>query len=284
LAPIDYQRFNTWTTIQLAEAYDENSERINNNFKENISKFTEKIDYYSLQGIELKKYINKHPKLIPQNRLKVALWTISGILKHAEILNTLSSWRGFKYLVDINILSKDLSSFNSNIGLSASLKFFCTENKEPKGVANQAINLSLKALDRIFKLEEKLNNSNRKFDTMACDIAIQLGLYSKSNSPHDHLIGAIARTLNMPIRNKDKYEDEEIIIVPDHSNVDGYWQVYYKPTGIKKIADWFHINKDSIYFIEYYRKDTKDRKKGDIKGYGYKVLGKRYWLRVHNSM
>lgn len=124
------------------------------------------------------------------------------------------------------------------------------------------------ALDEIEKNEQKinrveviaLNNQNKieelksKIDIkiqnnycLASDIAEQLGLYSENKIPHSNLIGAIARNLGYKISYKHYYEDEHIAIIKDISKNE-YWQVYFKPTAVEEIIEWFNKNRDEIYY------------------------------------
>ena len=47
---------------------------------------------------------------------------------------------------------------------------------------------------------------------------------------------------------KHYYEDEHIAIITDLSKGNDFWQVFYKPTAVKKIIEWFNENKDAIEY------------------------------------
>ena len=105
---------------------------------------------------------------------------------------------------------------------------------------------------------------------LASDIAEQLELYSENNIPHSNLIGAIARQLGFKTSYKHYYEDENIAIIKDISKNE-YWQVYFKPKGVRSIINWFNNNKERIYYEIQYIKNTKNGREGEIKERGYKI-------------
>lgn len=116
------------------------------------------------------------------------------------------------------------------------------------------------------KIDVKIQNNY----CLASDIAEQLKLYSENKIPHSNLIGAIARQLGYKISYKHYYEDKYIAIVNDISKNE-YWQVYFKPLAVEGIIEWFHSNKEEMYYEIQYVKNTKNGKKGEVKEKGYKI-------------
>ena len=120
------------------------------------------------------------------------------------------------------------------------------------------------------ELKSKINVKIQNNYCLASDIAEQLKLYSENKIPHSNLIGAIARQLGYKISYKHYYEDENIAIVKDISKNE-YWQVYFKPKGVKEIIEWFNRNKKDMYYEIQYVRNTKSGKKGEPKEKGYKI-------------
>ena len=127
------------------------------------------------------------------------------------------------------------------------------------------------------EVKEDINDLKSKMDVkiqnnycLASDIAEQLKLYSENKIPHSNLIGAITRQLGYKISYKHYYEDENIAIVKDISKNE-YWQVYFKPKGVKEIIEWFNRNKKDMYYEIQYVRNTKSGKKGEPKEKGYKI-------------
>ena len=126
------------------------------------------------------------------------------------------------------------------------------------------------------ELKSKINVKIQNNYCLASDIAEQLKLYSENKIPHSNLIGAIARQLGYKISYKHYYEDENIAIVKDISKNE-YWQVYFKPKGVKEIIEWFNRNKKDMYYEIQYVRNTKSGKKGEPKEKGYK--SKKYVIK-----
>ena len=126
------------------------------------------------------------------------------------------------------------------------------------------------------ELKSKINVKIQNNYCLASDIAEQLKLYSENKIPHSNLIGAIARQLGYKISYKHCYEDENIAIVKDISKNE-YWQVYFKPKGVKEIIEWFNRNKKDMYYEIQYVRNTKSGKKGEPKEKGYK--SKKYVIK-----
>ena len=128
----------------------------------------------------------------------------------------------------------------------------------------------------IEKIQSKIDVRIQKNYCLASDIAEQLELYSGSGLPHSNLIGAIARQLSYKTSYKHYYEDEYIAIVPDISKGNDFWQVYYKPSAVEQIINWFNKNKEEIEYTVVYQKNTKNGVKGEIKEKGFKIDGVCY--------
>ena len=133
------------------------------------------------------------------------------------------------------------------------------------------LELGLKEVkNEIKNIKSKIDIKKQSNYCLASDIAEQLGLYSENKIPHSNLIGAIARNLGYKISYKHYYEDENIAIIKDISKNE-YWQVYFKPTAVEEIIEWFNKNRDEIYYEIQYVKNTKSGKKGEVKERGYKI-------------
>lgn len=198
-----------------------------------------------------------------------------------------------EYYLSID-MSKELCMVENNeIGRKIRQYFIETEKRYKTIINNQSniFDFMRMALDEIEKNQKQIiqvkkiaidnKNEIEKLKSMidikiknnyclASDIAEQLNVYSENNIPHSNLIGAIARQLGYKISYKHFYEDSNIAIIKDLTKNE-YWQVYFKPQGVKNIIDWFNENEDKIYYEIQYIKNTKNGKKGEIKECGYKI-------------
>ncbi|MTV50020.1 hypothetical protein GJ688_13670 [Heliobacillus mobilis] len=90
------------TTAQLADAYEADMKKINDNFQNNKDRYTKEKHYYALTGDDLKEFKRAYPKI--SGNLKFApvlyLWTEKGAWLHAKSLNTDRAWEAYEMLVD----------------------------------------------------------------------------------------------------------------------------------------------------------------------------------------
>lgn len=108
LPAIMWQNKPVITTELLADIYDAKAIQIQQNFKNNASRFIEGIHFFKLVGAELKAFKNRLDKIesVEMNRLdnshlvqivgknakSLMLWTERGTVRHAKILDTDNAW------------------------------------------------------------------------------------------------------------------------------------------------------------------------------------------------
>lgn len=282
---VEYQDQRVLTTTQLAGLYDVSSETIHEKYKMIEAKLKNKVDYFILKGKELNDFREKFPDQTPKEKSRIFLWTVNGCLKLSESINTQRSWGMYKSLVTAYFSNKPLPPAKNEFDLMReiidNLELVKYEGMDTRQIAANALKVSNEALEKAQEIEVKLKSSENINEMNASNIAAELHLYSRSGLPHCQLIGTIAQYLGMHVDIKGYLDDDNIIIVPDQSTGNRHWQVYYKPNGMQRIIDWFNENKDHIGFEEYYKRDTLHCKKGDLKGYGYMINGRRFWLNKH---
>ena len=103
-------------TSQLAESYETDAKIISNNFKRNEIRFTEGKHYFYLKGNDLKEFKANHHL---DDNLKYApylyLWTESGALRHAKILDTEKAWEVFEILEETYFKVKQSQINSANL-------------------------------------------------------------------------------------------------------------------------------------------------------------------------
>jgi len=95
LPAITWQNIPVITTELLADVYGAKSIHIQQNFKNNASRFKEGIHYFKLVGEELKAFILQLDKIelqISNMTRSLMLWTERGTVRHAKILDTDNAW------------------------------------------------------------------------------------------------------------------------------------------------------------------------------------------------
>lgn len=101
LQVIEHRNQRVLTTAQLAESFGTDNKNINDNFQNNIERYTLGKHYFSLEGEELKAFkastqISGNLKFAPV----IYLWTEKGAWMHAKSLNTDRAWEAYEMLVD----------------------------------------------------------------------------------------------------------------------------------------------------------------------------------------
>jgi hypothetical protein len=101
LIVVEYSNQRILTTRQIAEFYETDIHRINDNFSKNRDRYTLGKHYFALEGREKTDFLNQSEKEIGSKNAKVLyLWTEKGVLMHAKSVNTDKAWQVYEELVD----------------------------------------------------------------------------------------------------------------------------------------------------------------------------------------
>ena len=146
LVPINHSDQRVLTTAQLAEVYGTTPARLRDNFKSAKKHFTEGVDYFKVTGLalrQLKSRLNRaNPAAAPiaKTANAIILWTASGILMHAKLLNTPRAWATFAKirasLVDLDKLIFDVSTEPVEVQSACVYAFETSDNAVKIGVSN----------------------------------------------------------------------------------------------------------------------------------------------------
>lgn len=113
------------------------------------------------------------------------------------------------------------------------------------------------------------------------DLAIRMGLYSESKYPHQKLMKAIAYQAGLKVNLHETYEDEYIKIEQRMENETirlVSFTIYYKPKAVERIKKWFEDHKEYAYFENFYTKNSKHGKAGELKNRGYRIGKMNYYI------
>lgn len=176
-----------------------------------------------------------------------------------------------RYFIEIEKRYRDIINTNNNSNQLIDIMQNAINYMRENNLRVDNLELGLKEVkNEIENIKTSIDIKIQNNYCLASDIAEQLNLYSENKIPHSNLIGAIARELGYKISYKHYYEDDYIAIIKDLSKNE-YWQVYFKPSAVQEIIEWFNKNKEEIYYEIQYIKNTKNGKKGEIKERGYKI-------------
>lgn len=101
LVPIEHDSQRVLTTHQLAEGYETESIKIQQNFSNNRDRYIQGIHYFILEGDALRRFKGELENFeVAPNVNRIFLWTEKGSLLHAKSLNTDKAWEVYQQLVD----------------------------------------------------------------------------------------------------------------------------------------------------------------------------------------
>lgn len=102
LIPIEHQNQRVLTTQQLAEVYEADPIKIQQNFNNNRDRYIPGKHYYVLEGEALRAFKNslENFEVVADRASRLYLWTERGAWMHAKSLNTDKAWEAYEHLVD----------------------------------------------------------------------------------------------------------------------------------------------------------------------------------------
>lgn len=100
LIPVEHKNQRVLTTKQLAEFYDTDVVRIQQNYLRNLDRYEVGIHLYEVKGDELKTLRANYQIDSPLNVNALLFWTEKGALLHAKSLNTDKAWEVYGMLVE----------------------------------------------------------------------------------------------------------------------------------------------------------------------------------------
>jgi molybdopterin converting factor small subunit len=102
LIPIEYQNQRVLTTQQLAEVYEADPIKIQQNFNNNRDRYIPGKHYFVLEGENLKAFKNnlENFEVVADRASRLYLWTEKGAWMHAKSLNTDRAWEAYESLID----------------------------------------------------------------------------------------------------------------------------------------------------------------------------------------
>lgn len=194
LAPVEYQSKRVLTTQQVADGYEAEPIKIQQNFSNNKGRYFQGIHYFILEGEELKAFKSDLENFeVAPNVNKMFLWTEKGCLLHAKSLNTDRAWEVYQELVDtyfranqsmdLSQLSPDIQLLNQMITTMAKQELAAKEAKrlaiEAKANAEQAKEFVAEIKDTMAELPK--DQWRGWVNTSLSEIAIKAG-----NSRENH--------------------------------------------------------------------------------------------------
>ena len=101
LIPIEHKNQRVLTTQQLAEGYETEPIKIQQNFSNNRDRYIAGTHYFILEGEELRRFKGELENFeVAPNANRIFLWTEKGALLHAKSLNTDKAWEVYGMLVE----------------------------------------------------------------------------------------------------------------------------------------------------------------------------------------
>ena len=227
--------------------------------------------YKFLENVDFIGFSLKNEKPIGGRPTKEYYLTIDTAKEICMIENNDTGRKIRRYFIEIERRYRDIVNTNNSTNQLIDIMQNAINYMKENNIRVDNLEVGLEEVkNEIEDIKSSIDIKIKNNYCLASDIAEQLGIYSENKIPHSNLIGAIARQLGFKISYKHYYEDGNIAIIKDISKNE-YWQVYFKPKGVKEIIDWFNENKEEIYYEIQYIRNTKNGKKGKIKERGYRI-------------
>lgn len=111
LVPVEHQNQRILTTQQIAEYYEVDVQKIQQNYVNNKERYIDGKHFYLLQGEELKQFKNyfENFEVVNKKAPTLYLWTEKGAFLHAKSLNTDKAWEAYDMLVDTYFVAKEMA-------------------------------------------------------------------------------------------------------------------------------------------------------------------------------
>ncbi|WNF07212.1 ORF6N domain-containing protein [Brevibacillus borstelensis] len=151
LSPIEHSGQRVLTTAQLAEAYGTEAKRIQNNFSENRTRFTEGKHFILLSGQELMDFKNdsRNSGLVQKQASQLYLWTEKGAWMHAKSLNTDKAWEAYEMLVDDYYNAKQALPQLSELEMIAAIAKHAAEHEKRLSIVESRMEATEKRQEHI---------------------------------------------------------------------------------------------------------------------------------------
>ncbi|WP_165797683.1 ORF6N domain-containing protein [Heyndrickxia sporothermodurans] len=292
LAVKEYNSERIITLKEMDRLHQRKAGSAKKNFLNNREKFIEGEDYYMISLREFRELFSSNEDEPHRGNpdLNVVLLTEMGYLMLVKTFSDTLAWQVQRALVNSYFRFKQVAQMPdmpavSEFDILHKMIDMLEESRAREDQLHQALetvndkvhNLELRLLDNNALNQELITQELMK----ASDVAHQLKLYSVNGLPHNRIVGAIARKLGFKINVKNYYEDDYIVVMKEGEDETRLtWQIYYKPAGVDRIIEWFNSNKEDIYYEDYYQKNSKNGKAGDLREVGYRVGGVNWAVRA----
>ncbi|WP_409015684.1 ORF6N domain-containing protein [Anaerostipes caccae] len=243
------------TTQQIADAYETESQVITNNFNRNKDRYASGKHFICLTGNELRNFRAKNQNDVLPNANRLYLWTKKGAFLHAKSLNTDKAWEVYDKLVDhyfdyqeepsarIEDQSKKPSLASVNTAVSTIDRIFSRVGVDEMYIAAEAKRFYREAG---YPIEIPLITDKEMMPKLydCTEIAIELGIMSKSGKPHNQAVGDIIRKLDIT--------DDETKTTAFSKNGHGDVTVQFLPSVVEKVKVWLEKNQypTKIAFVD----------------------------------
>ena len=186
LIPIEHFNVRVLTTQQLAESYETDAIKIQQNFNNNKDRYTKGKHYYFLEGDELRAFKDslENFEVVDKRVPTLYLWTRKGALFHAKSLNNDKAWEVYDALVEDYFRNRESAPQTPADYLSA-LKALVAAEEEKALLKEQAETLEIALNDSLrFYTVAKYNKEYKMGWSMkACQaIGKKMSAYCRANS------------------------------------------------------------------------------------------------------
>ena len=256
------------------------------NFVYNKKHFIEGSDYFLFEGgtgrqaLQDANYTN-FVELPSSPNFSFCLITQTGYLMLVKSLRDETAWLVQRELVTSYFQKKE--SMGGMFDLMRKMIDAMEVSQKALDITQKSVEESKQHIEEVTTkidiIDQRTNAVVDKSYKQAFSIAKDMHLFSINRLPHSAIVTAIARLLDMQINQRNWAEDRNTKTVLKVEGEARAWEVYYKPFGVDRILGWWKLNKDLLYFKEFYVRNSKNGKIGELRKEGYRIGGKSYALK-----
>ena len=189
-------------TVQVAEFYGTQNDRIKDNFRYQRKRFIEGEHYFELKGDDLKQFKNLvgNSHQVNKRAPRLILWTKKGVFQHAKILETDRAWDIYDLLME-NYFSPKAKPIPTQAQVSFEIAKTCMEHEQRIQALERSVQLNFDTCkEAVTVVSNYVQNLSNNFDLVAKTVQ---ELSSRlENTPDEYLPinKAAANALNKSVR------------------------------------------------------------------------------------
>ena len=185
-----------------------------------------------------------------------------------------------------NSQSPQVVPFDAAPDIANALRLIADAFEEQSKALNEAQNKIEEQQTKIDATANRLQKIDEMYDVVvdptwisATKLAERLKLYSEKNHPHASLVMSIASKAGINVRRSIQRKTDDVHVVAKREGETVIFDLFFSPTAVYKIKDWWDVNEKKAKFTEMYLRAHGHHQAGDIRKTGYRIGERKYYIR-----